>query len=391
MHVLRDMLELKSERKPIPVEEVEPASGGCWLRWVLLGAAGCWAHLVKGWSTVVAGRCCLEVLLCSSCCSWAAVAGGQPAATPRLLAPDPACCSIPPFILAPPRPPSLPPPRLCLQPSWLASAPAACPWGPSPGRHTRQLPSRSTASAESQTRARAGRTRCAGSAWPTWVRTARAPPCPTCAACATATSRPPASSRSPRGASASPPSSWSTRSSWRSRSRRAPSQVGAARWVLGAGWVLLRQWVLGAGWAVLWVPVLLTAAARLAGSNAAPIPIPLPHLTPLLPPLPLLLPPLPLPPPCRRGRPAAGQEGVPLHCGHAALQARRAPHLPPSPPRHLLHRGPGPAHLRPAPGQREGKGVGQAGGTGGHRHSRLGWVLLLLGAALPQLLPLAGC
>jgi hypothetical protein len=50
VHVLRDMLELKSERKPIPIEDVEPASGGCWLWWWVLfralgygrwGAAAC--------------------------------------------------------------------------------------------------------------------------------------------------------------------------------------------------------------------------------------------------------------------------------------------------------------------------------------------------------------
>ena len=42
---------------------------------------------------------------------------------------------------------------------------------------------------------------------------------------------------------------------------------------------------------------------------------------------------------------------------------------PPPAPRHLLHRGPGPAHLRPQAGQR-GPGVGEAGGRGRRGHDR---------------------
>ena len=42
---------------------------------------------------------------------------------------------------------------------------------------------------------------------------------------------------------------------------------------------------------------------------------------------------------------------------------------PAAPPRHLLHRGPGPAHLRPQAGQRR-PGVGEAGGRGRRRHHR---------------------
>ena len=48
-----------------------------------------------------------------------------------------------------------------------------------------------------------------------------------------------------------------------------------------------------------------------------------------------------------RGRPAARPEGLPLDRQDPALDARRRPHLTAAPPRHLLHRGPRPAHPRP--------------------------------------------
>ena len=47
----------------------------------------------------------------------------------------------------------------------------------------------------------------------------------------------------------------------------------------------------------------------------------------------------------RRGRPPARQEGLPLDRGGAPVHARRRPDLAAAPPRHLLHRGFGRAHL----------------------------------------------
>ena len=55
------------------------------------------------------------------------------------------------------------------------------------------------------------------------------------------------------------------------------------------------------------------------------------------------------------------------------LHARRRPHHPAAPPRHLLHRGPGRAHLRPQERQPRRARLGQAlrpGGRGHHRHRR---------------------
>ena len=49
----------------------------------------------------------------------------------------------------------------------------------------------------------------------------------------------------------------------------------------------------------------------------------------------------------RRRRPPARQEGVPVDRRGAPLHAGRGPDLPAAAPRHLLHRGPGGAHLRP--------------------------------------------
>ncbi len=48
-----------------------------------------------------------------------------------------------------------------------------------------------------------------------------------------------------------------------------------------------------------------------------------------------------------RGRPAPGPQGVPVDRQDPALDARRRPHQPAAAPRHLLDRGPGPAHPRP--------------------------------------------
>ncbi len=53
----------------------------------------------------------------------------------------------------------------------------------------------------------------------------------------------------------------------------------------------------------------------------------------------------------RRGRPAARPQGDRLHRPHAPRRARPAADLAAAAPRHLLDRGPRPAHLRPAPGQ----------------------------------------
>ena len=50
--------------------------------------------------------------------------------------------------------------------------------------------------------------------------------------------------------------------------------------------------------------------------------------------------------------------------------ARRRAHLAAASPRHLLDRGPGPAHLRPAPGQPEGRDLGQARRRDGRRDRR---------------------
>ena len=70
-----------------------------------------------------------------------------------------------------------------------------------------------------------------------------------------------------------------------------------------------------------------------------------------------------------RGRPAPGPQGVGRDRPPAPHPARRRPHLPAAPPRHLLHRGPRPAHLRPQAGERR-PGVGEAGGRRQRRHHR---------------------
>ena len=49
----------------------------------------------------------------------------------------------------------------------------------------------------------------------------------------------------------------------------------------------------------------------------------------------------------RRGRPAAGLEGLPVDRQDPALHAGRGPHQPAAAPRHLLDRGPQAAHPRP--------------------------------------------
>ena len=71
----------------------------------------------------------------------------------------------------------------------------------------------------------------------------------------------------------------------------------------------------------------------------------------------------------RRGRPAARPQGVGRDRPPAPHPARRRPHLAPAAPRHLLDRGPGPAHLRPQAGQRR-RGVGEAGRRGRRGHHR---------------------
>ena len=76
----------------------------------------------------------------------------------------------------------------------------------------------------------------------------------------------------------------------------------------------------------------------------------------------------------RRGRPAPRPQGRQVHRLGAPHDARRGAHLAAAPPRHLLHRGPQAAHLRPALLQPVGAGVGEARGRGrrGHRRRRRG-------------------
>ena len=66
----------------------------------------------------------------------------------------------------------------------------------------------------------------------------------------------------------------------------------------------------------------------------------------------------------RRGRPAAGPQGRPLHRERAPDDAGRRPHLAAAAPRHLLDRGPEAADLRPALRQPEGARLGEARGRG---------------------------
>ena len=72
----------------------------------------------------------------------------------------------------------------------------------------------------------------------------------------------------------------------------------------------------------------------------------------------------------RRGRPAARPQGLPVDRQDPLLHPGRGADLAAAPPRHLLHRGPGPAHLRPEERQRPGPGPRQAGRRGRRRHGR---------------------
>ena len=69
-----------------------------------------------------------------------------------------------------------------------------------------------------------------------------------------------------------------------------------------------------------------------------------------------------------RGRPAAGPQGVPVDRQDPPLHAGRGTHLTAAAPRHLLHRGPGPAHPRPQERQPVGPRPRQAGGRGRGGH-----------------------
>ena len=73
----------------------------------------------------------------------------------------------------------------------------------------------------------------------------------------------------------------------------------------------------------------------------------------------------------RRGRTPAREKGIPLDREDTLLHPRCIPHLPSASPRHLLHRGPGAAHLRPEERQQEGPDRGKACVRGGCRHHRL--------------------
>ena len=76
----------------------------------------------------------------------------------------------------------------------------------------------------------------------------------------------------------------------------------------------------------------------------------------------------------RRGRPAAGEEDVPVDRPHPVLDAGCRADIAPAAPRHLLHRGHRPADPRPQVGQPAGPGARQAGrrGGSGHRGGRRG-------------------
>ena len=66
----------------------------------------------------------------------------------------------------------------------------------------------------------------------------------------------------------------------------------------------------------------------------------------------------------RRGRPAPRPQGLPVDRQGPLRDARRGAHLPAPAPRHLLDRGPGPAHPRSEERQPEGADPRQAGGRG---------------------------
>ena len=72
----------------------------------------------------------------------------------------------------------------------------------------------------------------------------------------------------------------------------------------------------------------------------------------------------------RRGRPAARQQGVAVDRQDPARHARGRPDLAAAAPRHLLHRGPRPARLRPEERQPGGAGAREAGRRGRRRHGR---------------------
>ncbi len=69
-----------------------------------------------------------------------------------------------------------------------------------------------------------------------------------------------------------------------------------------------------------------------------------------------------------RGRPAARLQGLPVDREDPALHAGRGPHLAAAAPRHLLDRGPRPAHPRPQERQPPGADQREAGRRGGRGH-----------------------
>ena len=72
----------------------------------------------------------------------------------------------------------------------------------------------------------------------------------------------------------------------------------------------------------------------------------------------------------RTGRKPPRQEGLAVGRGGQELHARRRPDLAPAPPRHLLHRGPGGAHLRPEEREPRRHGLRQARERGRSWHDR---------------------
>ena len=72
----------------------------------------------------------------------------------------------------------------------------------------------------------------------------------------------------------------------------------------------------------------------------------------------------------RGGRPAPRSQGLPLDRQDALLDPRRGADLPATSPRHLLDRGPRPAHLRPQERQPGGPHPREAGGRGRSRNRR---------------------
>ena len=72
----------------------------------------------------------------------------------------------------------------------------------------------------------------------------------------------------------------------------------------------------------------------------------------------------------RRGRPAARQQGVAVDRQDPARHPGRRADLAAAAPRHLLHRGPGPARPRPEERQPGRPGARQAGQRGRRRHRR---------------------